>query len=202
VISKLLTFNRNVIDEVVTSSQHKELLPLLQNLVGNRYRVCVGFREEDHAELFARMKKLDFFNVSIGRFSNDLIFRARMCNYLVQIENENEEESNHCDECKQFFTDLDHKYFHGKYSQPPSLVVPIPREDDKRKRGRPKGSKNKNFVGETEQEMNVDQETGKVEIKREDDEHGKEVENEVGCTSENQSPVNQTLELVETILFF
>ena len=178
-IGKLLTFNRDVIDEVVTSSEHEELRPLLQNLVGNQYRVCVGFREEDHSELFARMRKLDFFSVSIGRFSNDLIFRARMCNFLVKIENEDEESPSHCDQCQQFFADLDQKYFQGKYSQPPSLAVHIPSEDDKRKRGRPKGSKNKNFVIEPEMEIKVEQISTEVEIKSEFDENDQPVQDEV-----------------------
>ena len=178
-IGKLLTFNRDVIDEVVTSSEHEELRPLLQNLVGNRYRVCVGFREEDHSELFARMRKLDFFSVSIGRFSNDLIFRARMCNFLVKIETEDEESPSHCDQCQQFFADLDQKYFQGKYSQPPSLAVHIPSEDDKRKRGRPKGSKNKNFVIEPEMDIKVEQISTEVEIKSEFDENDQPVQDEV-----------------------
>ena len=172
VVGKLLTFNRDVIDEVETDSNCDDLVPLLENLVGNQFQVCVGYREQDHSELFSRMRKSDFFNVSIGRFCNDLIFRARDCSYLVDTSEDpnNQCLTSNCSQCKKFYCELDMRYFQGKFSQPPvppQLSIKLDREaenEEKRKRGRPKGSKSKNIFPQPEALIRRPEVCPKIEI--------------------------------------
>jgi hypothetical protein len=156
VVAQLLTFNRDVIDQVVTESHYDALSPLIQNLAGNRFKVCVGFRELDNSEIFCRMKKSDFYNVSICRFSNDVVYRARSCNFVVDTsaDETSRHKNRRCCECRQFLNELDLKYFHGKLTQPPDPPDLSENFDsveaEKRKRGRPKGSKKKNVLCDPE----------------------------------------------------
>ena len=161
--AQLLTFNRDVVDQIVTESYGEDLVPLIQNVAGDRFKVCVGFRELDNSDIFSRMKKSDYNDVSICRFSNDVVYRARLCNFVVDTSED--ETSLHpnsrCCECRQFFNELDVKYFQGKLSQqpepPPDLSENFDSvEAEKRKRGRPKGSKKKNILSEPEIEPEVD----------------------------------------------
>lgn len=169
VIGKLLTFNRDVIDEVEADSNCDDLVPLLENLVGNQFQVCPGYREQDHSELFSRMRKSDFFYISIDRFCNNLIFRAHDCSYLVDTSEDDQNPISNCSQCKKFYCELDMKYCQGNFSKPPAppqLPIKLDSEtenEDKRKRGRPKGSKSKNIFPQPEVQIQRPEVCPKIE---------------------------------------
>jgi hypothetical protein len=132
--------------------------------------------KDENAALFYRVRKTDLPNITIEKYDGNVVYRARKCAYIVENAREDEPEedvrrlrSDQCAECLRLFAELDFKYCGGriaKVEEGERTEVEAEEEEEEakyvtsdkdldtlaaarypRKRGRPKGSKNKSFYG-------------------------------------------------------
>lgn len=114
----------------------------LSDLQQSRFRACVGFREKHFTELLPYMQNSDFLKLSVGRFDGKMIYRSKYCSFVVEIDSQEQ----HCLECGEFYHNLDYSTHTASLSMEPKVPPESNEvESEKRKRGRPKGSKNKAF---------------------------------------------------------
>ena len=156
----LLTPNRNVIEDHNVSMSNSEVEQILQRLVEQKYVPCVGFdsNHQTYRNLLQRLRKSDIDGTLIEKYNGNIIFRSRSCQYTF-VSNDENDIADQCQNCYDYIVELDSKYLGGAIFAKPIDPISIPKaetnvitqveinDDDqgKRKRGRPKGSKNKNY---------------------------------------------------------
>lgn len=168
-----LTPNREVFGDRILINDLPSVMPeLLAKLVSNEFSSCAGFDEQDSSlgSLLQRLRKSDFALSLIEKYNGNIVYRSRSCQYVFAKPTANElnDQVNHpyfenqCLNCQNYLMELDKKYMNGKLLQISDVTleeyveqVPpqaSPSQDQleepplKRKRGRPKGSKNKNYL--------------------------------------------------------
>ena len=182
----ILTPNREIIHKIPLKEFNDldEVLDKLKQDVSS----CTGFSWNDPrlGTLFQRLRKSDIDSSLIERFNGDIIYRSRACQYV--LDNSSEEVfdafTTQCLQCRNYLIELDKKYMGG------TILTPHAEEDgalepknelldtedtsvaqesfegvqlEKKKRGRPKGSKNKNYF------TVVDENTTATDLKENND---------------------------------
>jgi hypothetical protein len=80
-------------------------------VAGTVYLSCVGFAESEFAELVPKMRKADIWRTSVGRFGGRTIYRSVACRFVVvDADAAAGETDRRCDECRNFFHELDARY--------------------------------------------------------------------------------------------
>lgn len=147
-VAKLYSFNRDVLLQVEAELQHLvDLAPVLEVLSQKRYRACLGFKESEFSEALPRLKKSDLLSISSGRFSGEMIFRSKFCNFVAEVDFDADVvDERRCNECRQLCVELGLEPHSEKPEQQQPDLDSSELEVERRKRGRPRGSKTKNFV--------------------------------------------------------
>lgn len=207
----LLTPNRNIVETYQCTSD-SEVSSILNCVIERQDLPCHGFESQDHIynQILQRVRKSDIDGTLIEKFNGKIIFRSRSCQYTYQATEVNQEhliqrhdsfEPKQCKKCREYIIELDDKYFGGVIlATKPINPNAIPKieptdtlrdiaadntddfESSKRKRGRPKGSKNKNYYSTLE--MLTASEESKTagllgeRLKHENDENNPDVDNE------------------------
>ena len=156
---------------VVKSDISSQLPTLLNRLSSEELISCPGFSWFDTrlGTLFQRLRKSDIDWCLIEKFNGSIFYRARACKYVYSKEElaygtGHPFFANQCNDCQMYLRDLDKKYMSGKILELPTPLNSIgdiktdseaiddltasgdiSLGDIKRKRGRPKGSKNKSY---------------------------------------------------------
>ena len=183
----VLTPNREIIHKI--SVKEFDDLNEVLNKFNQDLSSCSGFNWNDTrlGTLFQRLRKSDIDSSLIERFNGDIIYRSRSCQFVFDNNSRSEEEvffTTQCSQCQNYLIDLDKKYMGGTILKPPteedskeakkefldsdeSPIVTQEQTDsfqlEKKKRGRPKGSKNKNYF------TVVDENTTAADLKENDD---------------------------------
>lgn len=145
--------------EIVACREAEALDACMDDLVRARYRSCEGFADGlEGTEVFERARKIDLPNVLIEKYDGRVLHRARKCRYAIDGDDEKEKEHRQCEQCRRIHAELDEKYCGGRVTGGVGLVKPeikpemikqeggdpeSSQEPKKRKRGRPKGSRNR-----------------------------------------------------------
>jgi len=171
-----LTPNREKIGEtlvIIKSDISFQLPSLLNRLLSHELISCTGFSWYDSrlGTLFQRLRKSDIDWCLIEKFNGSIVYRSRACNYVYE-RNPGEQShtffENQCNDCQMYLRELDKKYMSGKILEIPNLnletdklnesfagINTAPGEEEsligivgdaRKRRGRPKGSKNKNYT--------------------------------------------------------
>ncbi len=176
-------------DSVFVDDLDKDLAPALAQVSNGQLKMCHGFKENDVTwnELLSRIRKSDLANILIECYDGNVIYRARSCRIVDEsfsgclAGKRSDLWRVQCIECQAMLSDLDEKYLGGRLldNQDVELSAKIEIGDEsdammtaggdgdpslspaKRRRGRPKGSKNKNFT------LPVSM----IEVKKENDEN-------------------------------
>ena len=171
-----LTPNREKIGEtlvIIKSDISFQLPSLLNRLLSHELISCTGFSWYDSrlGTLFQRLRKSDIDWCLIEKFNGSIVYRSRACNYVYE-RNPGEQShtffENQCNDCQMYLRELDKKYMSGKILEIPNLnletdklnesfagINTAPGEEEsligivgdaRKRRGRPKGSKNKPYT--------------------------------------------------------
>lgn len=163
----LLSPNRELIRDIAqVYDLNSELPVLLKELSDSELESCSGFQWQDPrlGTLFQRLRKSDIDTTLIERYNGSIIYRSRTCKYSYnKVDDWNEKLSfftNQCKNCQTYLSDLDVKYTGGQILKTSATLSDesleqektVISDDNKRKRGRPKGSKNKSYLIPIEEE--------------------------------------------------
>lgn len=84
--ARLLTANHHVVSELVDEHDESKLLNLVDCVVENsRYRVCCGMKESDSEDFLEKLKKSEFFRITLTCYADEIYVRAKNCKYLVDL---------------------------------------------------------------------------------------------------------------------
>lgn len=188
--------NRDIFGERILVNDLSSVMPmLLTKLTSADMHSCAGFDEQDSSlgNLFQRLRKSDFALSLIEKYNGSIVYRSRSCEFVFVKNNEVNEQINHpylenqCQSCQKYLLELDKKYMSGRLLEIPSTAMeedfvvdqqppaspsqdqPAEESPVKRKRGRPKGSKNKNYLEDVKTEEDSSSLTLKGEENDEND---------------------------------
>ena len=156
-----LTPNREPYDIIYITDYAEQLPTLLQRLQSHSLSACQGFYSNDPRwdTLFLRLRKFDMDRSLTEKYNGKIIYRPRNCSYLFSKEPEDSPVSpmlsSQCEKCQEYLMELDKKYMNGKLfhelvpSSVDTVATDVAEAEGKKRRGRPKGSKNKSFLQTT-----------------------------------------------------
>jgi len=145
---EVLTNNRELVREAAVENIEIDIKAIMDDLNEARYQTCVGLPSEGQDNILQKIRKSDIPNLLLEKYNGSLIYRARDCRFVVDCKIG---ETLHCMQCRLMGVELDEKY--SKSRSLSDFVVPDDAVDEdlggtlvsnsKKRRGRPKGSKNK-----------------------------------------------------------
>jgi len=143
----LLTYNREVIRQTDIKNINTDVSIIIEDMIGDRYQYCRGLTFKDEENFCSKIKKSDIQHLLIEKYNGKVFYRSKDCKFIVDNNtnslNANSESRNHCPECRIFTSTIVDRFANKSLDD---FVVPdheVELEDygNKRKRGRPKGSR-------------------------------------------------------------
>jgi len=158
---QLLTYNREVVREADIKNVKIDVGVIIEDMIGDRYQYCNGltFKEEDNFS--QKIKKSDIQHILIEKYNGCVFYRSKDCKFIVDNNtnslNANSESRKHCPECRIFTSTIVARFSNKSLDD---FVVPdqeVERELSKKRKGRPKGSRNRREgEGDMKEESYVD----------------------------------------------
>ena len=127
-----LSWNREILEETICDDFRIDLPPLIQDIIDmKRYSPCQGFSDQSPDDglfdVFRRLRKNDIQFILLEKYNGGIIYRSRNCKFVIDslemVREENDQNyksifHNRCKHCQEFYTDIDVKYSHGRFTRP------------------------------------------------------------------------------------
>ena len=163
-----LSWNREVLEEIVCDDFTTELHSIIQDLLCDEKSCipCQGFSDQDKNglfEVFSRLRKNDIPFLLLEKYNGTIVFRSRNCRFVKDRHKEKDENINRskffvnqCEQCINFYTQIDIKYASGRLTRVNSKIENINEEID------PKTSMNSCIPQNSSEPVNVEKEDNEI----------------------------------------
>ena len=134
-----LSWNREILEEIVCDDFKTELYNIINEdlLCDKTYTPCRGFSDQDTSgvfDVFSRLRKNDIPFIILEKYNGSILYRSRNCRFVIDQRRKEEKVSettgdrmtifdNQCEQCINFYTQIDLKYAFGRFTKPKNKIV-------------------------------------------------------------------------------
>jgi len=137
-----LSWNREILEEIVCEDFKTELYNIINEdlLCDKTYTPCRGFSDQDTSgifDVFSRLRKNDIPFIILEKYNGAILYRSRNCRFVIDQRRKEESVStrncttifdNQCEQCVNFYTQIDLKYAFGRFTKPKNKIVDLKTE--------------------------------------------------------------------------